>query len=111
MTDFAWPIASIGILSLIILIGALAVRRRLKDMKSGLPLADERTRKLNWKSAYYAMFMGQYFILAYLLVDIAGRELFGLPDIEAGYPMIAALLVSSISFLVLRWYLGTKGEP
>jgi len=111
MTDFIWPIASMGILTLIILIGALVLWTRLKDKKSGFPLADERTQKLNGKAAYYAMFMCQYFIIAYLLVNIVGREFFGIPEIEAGYPMIAALLVSALSFLVLRWYLGRKGEP
>ena len=111
MADFTWPIVSTGILALMILIAALVLWRRIKDKKSGFPLADERTRKLNWKAAYYAMFMGQYFIIAYLLVNIVGREFFGIPGIEAGYPMIAALLVSSVSFLVLRWYFGRKGEP
>jgi uncharacterized membrane protein len=110
MNDFTWPIASIGILVLIVLIGALAVWKTLKEKKSGFPLADERTQKLNWKAAYYAMFMCQYFIIAYLFVNIVGREFFGMPEIEAGYPMIAALLVSSVSFLVLRWHLGRKGE-
>jgi uncharacterized membrane protein len=111
MADFIWPITSIGILALIILIGAFGLWKTLKDKKSGLPLADERTQKLNGKAAYYAMFMCQYFIIAYLLVNIIGREFFGMPEIEAGYPMIAALLVSSVSFLVLRWYFGRKGEP
>jgi uncharacterized membrane protein len=111
MADFTWPIVSTGILALMILIAVLVLWRRLKDKKSGFPLADERTRKLNWKAAYYAMFMGQYFIIAYLLVNIVGREFFGMPEIEAGYPMIAALLVSSVSFLVLRWHFGRKGEP
>ena len=74
-------------------------------------LERQRTQKLNGKAAYYAMFMCQYFIIAYLLVYIVGRELFGMPEIEAGYPMIAALLVSRVSFLVLRWNLGRKGEP
>jgi hypothetical protein len=110
MSDFIWSITSIGILALIILIGALVLWRRLKDKKSGFPLADERTQKLNWKAAYYAMFMGQYFIVAYLLVNIVGREFFGVPEIEAGYPMIGALLASSVSFLVLRWHFGRKGE-
>ena len=110
MSDFIWPIASMGILALIILIGALALWKRLKDKKSGFPLADERTRKLTWKAAYYAMFMCQYFILAYLWVSFIGREFFGMPEIEAGYPMIAALLVSALSFLVLRWHFGRKGE-
>jgi uncharacterized membrane protein len=111
MADFTWPIASTGILALMILIAALVLWRRLKDKKSGFPLDDERTRKLNWKAAYYAMFMGQYFIIAYLLVNIVGTEFFGIPEIEAGYPMIAALLVSALSFLVLRWHFGRKGEP
>jgi uncharacterized membrane protein len=111
MADFTWAITSMGILALIVLVGALAIWKRLKDKKSGFPLADERTQKLNGKAAYYAMFMCQYFIIAYLLVNIVGTEFFGMPEIEAGYPMIAALLVSALSFLVLRWYLGRKGEP
>jgi len=108
MADFTWPIVSTGILARMILIAVLVLWRRLKDKKSGFPLADERTRKLNWKAAYYAMFMCQYFIIAFLLIDIVLREFFGLPEIEAGYPMIAALLVSSVSFLVLRRYFEIK---
>jgi Na+/H+ antiporter NhaD/arsenite permease-like protein len=111
MTDFLWPIASMGILALIILIGALVLWKTLRDKKSGFPLADERTQKLNGKAAYYAMFVCQYFILAYVWVTFVGREFFDMPEIEAGYPMIAALLVSSVSFIALRWYLGRKGEP
>ncbi len=111
MADFTWTVTSMGILALIVLIGVLVLWKRLKDKKSGFPLADERTQKLNGKAAYYAMFMCQYFILAYVLVTLVGREFFGMPEIEAGYPMIAALLVSALSFLVLRWYLGRKGEP
>ena len=111
MADFTWPIVSIGILALLILIPVLVLWKTLKDKKAGFPLADERTRKLNWKAAYYAMFIGQYFIIAYLWISFVGREFFGMPEIEAGYPMIAALLVSSASFLVLRGYLGRKGEP
>jgi Na+/H+ antiporter NhaD/arsenite permease-like protein len=111
MTDSIWPIASIGILALIILIGVLALWKTLKEKKSGYPLVDERTQKLNGKAAYYAMFICQYFILAYVWVSFVGREFFSMPEIEAGYPMIAALLVSALSFLVLRWYLGRKGEP
>jgi len=113
MADFTWPIVSIGIIALIILIGILALWKRhtlLKEKKSGFPLADERTQMLNGKAAYYAMFICQYFILAYLWVSFFGKEFFGMPEIEAGYPMIATLLVSALSFLVLRWCLGRKGE-
>lgn len=111
MAEFTWSIFSIGILVLLISIGILVIWKKIKDKKSGFPLTDERTQRLNWKAAYYAMFLGQYFIIAYLLVNIVGQELFGIPEMEAGYPMIAALLVSAVSFLVLRWHFGRKGEP
>jgi uncharacterized membrane protein len=111
MADFTWSITSVGILALMILIGILVLWKRLKDKKSGFPLADERTQRSNWKAAYYAMFMTQYSIIAYLLVNIVGKEVLGMSEIEAGYPMIAVLLISSVSFLVLRWHFGRKGEP
>jgi len=111
VADFAWPIVSVGIIALLILIPVLVIWKTLKEKKSGYPLADERTKKLTWKAGYYAMFTGQYFILAYLWVSFIGREFFGMPEIEAGYPMIAALLASALSFLVLRWHFGRKGEP
>jgi len=111
MADFAWPIVSMGILALLILIPVLVIWKRLKEKKSGYPLTDERTRKINWRAGYYAMFVGQYFIIAYLLVNIVGREFFGMPEIEAGYPMIAALLVSALSYIFLSWHFSRKGEP
>ena len=114
MADLIWPIMSIGILALIILIGVLLLwktRAMIKEKKSGFPLKDERTQKLNGKAAYYAMFICQYFILAYLWITFVGKEFFGMPEIEAGYPLIATLLVSALSFLVLRLYFGRKGEP
>ena len=111
MADFAWPIVSVGILALLILIPVLVIWKTLKEKKSGYPLGDERTKKLTWKAGYYAMFIGQYFILAYLWVSLIGREFLGMPEIEAGYPMIGALLAPALSFLILRWHFGRKGEP
>ncbi len=110
MADVAWLIESMGILALIILIGIAVLWKTLKEKKSGFPMADERIQRINGKAAYYALFMGQYFIIAYLLVNIVGSEFFGMPEIEAGYPLIASVLVSSLSYLVLRWRFGRKGE-
>jgi hypothetical protein len=110
MADGTWLIGSMGILALIILIGIAVLWKTLKEKKSGFPMADERTQKINGKAAYYAMFMGQYFIIAILIVMLVGREFLGMPEIEAGYPLIASLLVSSLSYLALRWHFGRKGE-
>jgi uncharacterized Tic20 family protein len=110
MTDIAWPIVSVGIATIIVLIGILVVWKVLKDRKSGYPFADERTQKINGKAAYYALLIGEYFIIALLLMLILGREFFAMPELEAGYPLIAASLVFSLTFLALRWYFDKKGE-
>ena len=110
MADVTWLIESMGILALIILIGIAVLWKTLKEKKSGFPIADERTQRINGKAAYYALFMGQYFIIAILMVMLVGREFLGMPEIEAGYPLIASVLVSSLSYLALRWHFGRKGE-
>ena len=105
-----WSVVSIGIAIIIVLLGILTVWRIRKDRKSGFPLQDERTSKITGRAATYALYIGSYFVLALLFMLIIGKELYGLPEVEAGYPLIAALLVFNVSFLVLRWYFGRKGE-
>jgi uncharacterized membrane protein len=105
-----WPVVSIGIAAIIVLLGILLVWKIYKDRKSGFPMRDERTSKITGKAATYALYIGSYFILAFLFILIIGKEFYGLPEVEAGYPLIAALLVYNVSFLVLRWYFGRKGE-
>ncbi len=110
MTDLMWPITSVGIAAIIVLIAVLLVWKMYKERKSGFPMQDERTSKIIGKAATYALYIGSYFILGVLFVLIIGKEFYGLPDVEAGYLLIASLLVYNVSFLVLRWFLGRKGE-
>jgi uncharacterized membrane protein len=105
-----WPAISLGIAAIIVLLGILLVWKIYKDRKSGFPVRDERTSKITGRAATYALYIGSYFILAFLFILIIGKEFYGLPEVEAGYPLIAALLVYNVSFLVLRWYFGRKGE-
>jgi magnesium-transporting ATPase (P-type) len=110
MAEITWPITSIGIAVLIVLIGILAVWRIRKDSKSGFPSGDERTQRITGKAATYALFLGSYFTLALMFMLIFGRELYNLLNVDAGYLLIATLLVSNVSFLVLRWVFGRKGD-
>jgi len=105
-----WPVVSIGIAAIIVLLGILLLWKIYKDRKSGFPMRDERTAKITGKAANYALYIGSYFILAFLFILIIGKEFYGLPEVEAGYPLIAAILVYNVSFGVLRWYFGRKGE-
>ncbi len=105
-----WPVVSIGIAAIILLLGILLLWKMHKDRKSGFPMRDERTTKITGRAATYALYIGSYFIIAFLFILIIGKEFYGLPEVEAGYPLIAALLVYNVSFLVLRWHFGRKGE-
>jgi hypothetical protein len=111
MADFLpWSIVSIAIPVLIVLIGILMVWQIFKDRKSGFPRADERTQKITGKAAIAALFIGSYFILALMFMLLFGRELYNLQNVDAGYLLIATLLVSNVSFIILRWIFGRKGE-
>ncbi len=109
MIDLLWPLASIGILAIVILIGVWVVWRILEDRKSGFPAQDERTQKITGKAATYALYIGSYFTIALLAVNIIGQEL-GLPAFEAGYALLTSLLVYNLTFIGLRWYFGRKGD-
>jgi hypothetical protein len=105
-----WPIISTGIASVIALIAVLLFWKIHKERKSGFPMQDERTSKIFGKAATYSLYIGSYFIIALLFTLLIGKEFYGLPDVDAGYPLIASLLVYNVSFLILRWHFGRKGE-
>ena len=111
MNNLLWLFVSTGaILATLLLVGSWAIWRRLQDRKSGFPAQDERTSKITGRAATIALYTGSYFILAFLFILIIGKELYGLPEIEAGYPLIASLLVFNLTYLGLRWYFNRKSD-
>jgi len=112
MTD-VWPITSLGIIIVIAFIAVLMFWRIIKDRRSGFPAGDERTQMITGKAATVALFIGMYFTIALLLVNIVGNELYGTHGsffLEAGYALIASLLVYAVSFIVFRTYFDRKGN-
>ena len=110
MAELTWQIISLGVIIAIGLLAILALWRLLKERRAGFPAKDERIQYLNGRAALYALFIGSYFILAFLAIYIFSKEVYDMPDIDAGYPMIWALLVFNVSFIILRFYLDRKGD-
>ncbi len=113
MTGYEWMATSGMIAAAIVLIGILLLWRMLKDRKAGFPAADERTQRITGRAAAMALNAASYFIIAILIGTIIAREFLGIPSFgEAfySYSLIAVLLVQSLSFLSLRWYLGRRGD-
>jgi uncharacterized membrane protein len=111
LTNIPWPVASGGILVTIVHIGIFVVWRLLKEKRSGFPLKDERTQKITGKAAYYAFYIGTYFMLALMLVNLLNEVFIDVPLLETGYALVISVLVQSLAFIVIMAYLNRKGDP
>ncbi len=113
MTGFEWLASSGLIAAVIVLIAILFVWRTLKDRRAGFPVADERTRRIAGRAAPLALNAGSYFILAILFWTLIAREFLGVPSFSEdfySYSLIAVLLVQNLSFGLLLWYFGRRGD-
>ena len=109
MNNLLWPLVTFGILAIGILVGVFVVWRMLEDRKSGFPAKDERTKRITGKAAYYAFYIGSYFMIALMMVNIVVQEL-GLPSLDGWYALAASLLVQLLTLIGLRWYFDRKGD-
>jgi UDP-N-acetylmuramyl pentapeptide phosphotransferase/UDP-N-acetylglucosamine-1-phosphate transferase len=110
LDTFVWPIILILNAALIILLALFLIWKVQKDKRSGYPMKDERTSKIQGKAALGTYYITLSFMISILIFSIVGSEFFGLPDLEAGWTVIAIMLVSGISFGLLSWYYAKKGE-
>jgi uncharacterized membrane protein len=95
---------------IVILIGVVFVWRIRREMRSGYPMQDERTSMISGKAALRALWIGYAFMVAELLWLIFGYEFFGQPEPDAGWMLLAAMIVLSGSLGVLSVYYGRKGD-
>ncbi len=110
MMDLLRLIMSGGILVTIVLLGVLFVWKIVKDRRSGFATKDERTQKITGKATTYALYIGSYFTLGLMFVNLINQVLFDSPAFEAGYALIASLLAYNLSAAGLRWYFDRKGD-
>ena len=110
MIDVPWPVISIVIMAIGVLIGILVILRMLEDRKSGFPAQDERTKKITGKAATYAFYIGSYFMIVLMIANLLNLEFAGAPLLDVGYALVIPVLVQSLTFLGLRLYFNRKGE-
>jgi hypothetical protein len=91
-------------------ISLIVVRRKLKDLKSGIPSEDERSRAIRMRAGYFAFFVSMYFLfgMALLHAILEDNNVSSPPTSE--WVMIYVAVMGSI-FLVLNAYLNRKGVP
>jgi uncharacterized membrane protein len=110
MIDFVWPIILVANAVLVLLLGVFVLWKLHKDKKSGYPTKDERTMKISGKAAIGTYWISLAFMISLALFIIFGTEFLALPELEAGWAIIAIMLVSGISYGLLSWYYSRKGD-
>ena len=109
MTDFAWPIILIVNALLVLLFGVFVLWKIHKDKKAGYPTQDERTLKISGRAAIGTYYINLAFMISLALFIIFGTEFLNLPQLDAGWAIIAIMLVSGLSYGLLSWYYSRKG--
>ena len=110
MVDLPWSGVSFGILAIIVLLGVFFIWRMSKELRSGFPLKDERTQVITGRAATYAFYIGSYFMIALMLMNILSREFRREYLLDAGYALVISVLVQSLTFIALRLYFERKGD-
>ena len=110
MTDFGWPIILILNGILVLLVGVFVVWKKHKESKAGYPTKDERTMKISGKAAIGTYYISLAFMISLAFFIIFGTEFLALPELDAGWAIIAIMLVSGISYGLLNWYYSRKGD-
>jgi amino acid transporter len=91
-------------------IALIVARRKLRELKSGIPSEDERTHTIKMHAGYLAFYISLYFVfgMSFFHVILEDNQISSLPTSE--WLMIYVVAMGSI-FLVLNTYLKRKGVP
>lgn len=103
MNEVVWSTLSVLIGGIIVAVLATYLIKIRKDLKSGYPLTDELTEKLNGKAAMGTYYITIFFILIEFLWMLFSNEIPSLPEIDTGYTLLAVIVVMGVSFGSLRW--------
>jgi uncharacterized membrane protein len=110
MTEFTWPIILIVNAVLVLLVGVFVIWKIHREKKSGYPINDERTLKISGRAAIGTYYINLAFMISLALFIIFGTEFLNLPQLDAGWAIIAIMLVSGLSYGLLSWYYSRKGD-
>jgi len=110
MTNFVWPTILIINAVLVLLVGLFVLWKLHRDKKSGYPTKDERTKKISGRAAIGTYWISLAFMVSLAMFKIFGTEFLALPELDAGWAIIAIMLVSGISNALLNWYYSRKGD-
>jgi uncharacterized membrane protein len=105
-----WFIAVLAIALLIVIIAAYATWRGIQSRKSGFPLEDERTRRIQGKASQATLILVFYYLIALNFYNIINIEFLGGIQLESMLVINSTLIIGGCMVLGLRYYFGRKED-
>ena len=96
---------SIPIIIILLLSSTYIIWDRVKNVKKGLPVADERLKIVGYKAGYYAFIAAIWSALGSNMLSIFLYD----QDLRGGLVVAAVVLVSGIVFMLSYLYFSRKG--
>lgn len=85
--------------------------RRFKDVKQGMPLEDERSKKVMTQAAAKAFFVSLYWLLVISWLEgFFARKLFGTEQLDAGQTVSVGIVGMAVFIAAFWFYYSRKGR-
>ena len=101
-----FDIISIPIILIIILTASYIVMDRLKNIKKGLPVADERLKIVGYKAGYYGFISAIWSAVGSNMLSIILFD----AELRGGLVVAAVVLVSGMVFMMSYFYFNMQGR-
>jgi len=97
---------SIPIILIIVLSTSYIIYDRVKNMKAGLPVQDERLKNAAYKAGYYGFVSAIWSAVGSNMLSIILFD----QELRGGLVVAAVVLISGIVFMSLYFYFSRKGN-
>ena len=95
---------------LIMIFISFFVLRRYKDVKKGLPLDDERSKKVMTMASSRAFYVSLYWLLAISMLEEFFANIVGLEHLSASQTVGGGILGMAMAFIIFWIYYDRKGN-
>ena len=108
MAETIWLTAIPLVALLIVAIGTYALWRTIKERKSGFPLKDERTLRIQGRAAIVAFNLGTWYLLLLNFYNMYRIEFQGLTELGSMPVINSAVIIMGVSYIALFTYFSRK---
>ena len=98
-------LATMGIITVIIVLAAWILLRKATAIKAGLPAEDELSKKVTHKAGYYAYVASMWVLIGAMLGNMLLPE-----PLQSEHVIPAVVLISGAVFVLSAWRFMTKGN-